>query len=162
MRTVKGFTLVELMVTIAVLGIIAAIAVPSLATMVESSRASSQVNLYRDMLTLARAEAINRGAVVRVVQLADGSWVVGTGAALNSCAAAGAIRCFPAPNQGATLTTASIPAGGIAFTSQGYVRGLELTAAAPTLTIKFTDQCSYNRVISVSPIGRIRSEKGGC
>lgn len=159
MRTVKGFTLVELMVTIAVLGIIASIAVPNLSNWVDSSSARSQVNLYRDMLTYARAEAISKGQLVRVKQLGDKTWVVGTGDPAD-CSAATALRCFPAPTGKAGIRLTGFP---IQFTSQGQVKGGSLTGfVPPSIAIKFTDNCAFNRDITVNGIGRIRSQKGGC
>ena len=162
MNRYKGFTLIELMVTIVVLAIIATIAIPNLANLIDSNRARSQVNTYRDMLTLARAEAINRGTLVRVSRLGDGQWAVGTAPTMSSCSSNGVIRCFPAPASGASVTVSNFPAGGLVFTSQGYVRGMGLNAPAPTVTVTFENQCQHNRIITVSPLGRIRSEKGAC
>ncbi|KKO02007.1 hypothetical protein LCGC14_0108680 [marine sediment metagenome] len=160
MRSVKGFTLIELMVTVAVLAIVVAIAVPNINAWIDSSSARSQVNLYRDMLNYARSEAINRGEPVRLKQLGDKSWVVGTGNPAN-CAAADALRCFPSPRDGMKLTANSIPAAGLIFTTQGQVRGQD-AGTEVSLTITFEKYCEANRTISVNGIGRIRSLAGAC
>ncbi|MCD9086513.1 GspH/FimT family pseudopilin [Stenotrophomonas sp. SY1] len=67
-----GFTLVELMVTIAVLAIIAAIAVPSMQGIIKSNRLSAASTELVAALQLARAEAVRRNARVTVCASDDG------------------------------------------------------------------------------------------
>ncbi|TDK33706.1 GspH/FimT family pseudopilin [Luteimonas terrae] len=57
MRT-RGFTLVELMVTIAIVAILAAIAFPSFRSVIRSNRLAGMSNEVTGALALARAEAI--------------------------------------------------------------------------------------------------------
>jgi type IV fimbrial biogenesis protein FimT len=61
-----GFTLVELMITVAIVGIVASIGVPSFQEMLNQNRASSLANELATSLNLARSEAIKRGAQVSV------------------------------------------------------------------------------------------------
>lgn len=62
----RGFSLIELMVTIAVMGIIAGIAFPSLRDLIINSRVSTQTNEFIAALNYARSEAIKRGLDVMV------------------------------------------------------------------------------------------------
>ena len=55
-----GFTLVELLVTLAVMSIVASMALPAFNTMVESNRRAATVNDLLGSLHTARAEAITR------------------------------------------------------------------------------------------------------
>jgi len=59
-----GFSLIELIVTLAVVAIAIAVGVPSLQRITESNRGASQNNLIMGSLTAARSEAIKRGVNV--------------------------------------------------------------------------------------------------
>lgn len=80
----RGFTLLELMVTLAIAIILASIAAPSFRTMLASQRiqaASSDLNAH---LMLARSEAIKRNASVTVQSVQtggkwEGGWQIVTG-----------------------------------------------------------------------------------
>lgn len=60
-KRVLGFTLVELMVTVAVVAILMAIATPNLRNIIQNTRISNQINELTSDLNLARSEAIKRG-----------------------------------------------------------------------------------------------------
>ncbi|MCB1895474.1 MAG: GspH/FimT family pseudopilin [Zoogloeaceae bacterium] len=71
-----GFTLVELLVTMAVVGIIAAVGVPSLRGFIVSNRLSAYANDVLAALSLARAESVRQGRRVvfcPVARAADGT-----------------------------------------------------------------------------------------
>lgn len=59
-----GFTLVELAVTMAVIGILAAVAVPSMTSLVRVGRLNGAASELTTALQLARAEAIRRNAQI--------------------------------------------------------------------------------------------------
>lgn len=62
----KGFTLIELMMTIALLGILLFIAVPNFSGFVASSRLVAAKEMLISTISLARSEAIKRGEVIKV------------------------------------------------------------------------------------------------
>jgi len=63
-HTKQGFTLVELMVTIAVAAILLAIGVPSLSSMYESSRAANNATKIHNIMVFARNHAVSYGVTV--------------------------------------------------------------------------------------------------
>jgi type IV fimbrial biogenesis protein FimT len=76
-REIHGFTLIELMVTIAVAAILVVVAVPNLRTFVQNSRINTQVNDLIADLSYARSEAIKRRTNVAVCQSTNGTTCAG-------------------------------------------------------------------------------------
>lgn len=65
-RRVKGFTLIELMITIAILAIIMTMGVPSMNTLIKNNRIKSDTHNLVGVFSYARAEAAKLGAEVVV------------------------------------------------------------------------------------------------
>lgn len=61
-----GFTLIELMLGVALLGVLLAIGIPSFGDMMRTNRLASQVNEFTATLNFARSEAYKRGLPVVV------------------------------------------------------------------------------------------------
>lgn len=69
----SGFTLLELMVALALTAILLTIAVPSFTTMMRNNRGVSDANALLGMMLLARSEAIRRNVTVEVCTSTDGN-----------------------------------------------------------------------------------------
>jgi len=82
MKYSRGFTLVELLVTLAVLAVVLGFGVPSFQNMVESNRVTSVTNSLVGLLNYARAEAMRHGRAVSVVPV-DGSYANGVAAQID-------------------------------------------------------------------------------
>lgn len=78
-RTDAGFTLLEMLVVVAIAAIIAVSAIPSFTQLVRNSRISTQANEFVTAVTFARSEAIKRGLPVVICRSADQTTCGGTG-----------------------------------------------------------------------------------
>jgi type IV fimbrial biogenesis protein FimT len=87
-----GFSLVELLVSVAVIGILALIGIPSYQTWIRNSRIRTAAESIQNGLRIARSEASQRGANVRF----EFNSASGTGADWKVCALGTATTCSDA------------------------------------------------------------------
>jgi type IV fimbrial biogenesis protein FimT len=71
-RRYRGFTLIEMLVALAILAILAAVAAPGLASIQQNAARRTALNDFWHAIFLARSEAIKRNAVVAICRSADG------------------------------------------------------------------------------------------
>src|SRR5438132_6317143 len=67
----RGFTMVELMITLVLLAVLAGIAAPAMSQFIKASRLNSAANQFQADLQMARREAIRRNTRVLVCPLAS-------------------------------------------------------------------------------------------
>ena len=78
-QRVRGFTLIELMVSIGILAILVAVAIPSFTSVMVNYRLTSIANTFVASAQLARSEAIKRNSRVTMCKSADGTTCAMTG-----------------------------------------------------------------------------------
>ncbi|MFT7373587.1 MAG: type IV fimbrial biogenesis protein FimT [Oleiphilaceae bacterium] len=77
-RKKLGFTLLELLVTLVVLSVVVAVAIPSFQSTIEKNSISASISEFAATLRLARTEAVKRGRLVVVCPSADQASCSGT------------------------------------------------------------------------------------
>lgn len=135
----KGVTLLELIIAIAIVGILAAMAVPAFDNQLKDSKIVANTNLVIGAYNLARSEAINRGVQVQVTDIADG-WAV------EEVVSGTEIKRFEPDNDGLTWTPAAFP--DTPYNTNGF-RPFGLGAQ----TIRLEDSRGKGRIITISSAG---------
>lgn len=179
MDRIRGFTLVELMVTLAVAAIVLSIGVPSFANLIKDNRLTTQINDFVASVNLARSEAIRRGKRVTLCPSAtgtscsgswNGGWVIFEDTANFGALNAGeeVIRVHEALEGGNTLKGTGTTNTYISYTSTGLSMTAAGTALSGTLILCDDRGFSKGKALDISAAGRPALRKsedsglGGC
>jgi type IV fimbrial biogenesis protein FimT len=93
--TNKGFTLIELMITVGVLAVLMSLALPSYRTLIEKRQVTSGAQQFAAFISSAKMEAVMRNQNVRLSRKVtdDGSWCVGYASYASNAAPDAACDC---------------------------------------------------------------------
>lgn len=121
----KGFTLIELMIAITVLGVLLVLGLPSFVEMIQNTQIRTAAEGILDGLQIARSEAVRRNAYTQFVLGPGTGWTVFEINPPTSGLACGTIATIQSRSgaEGSSNATVSIsPAGGstITFTPMGW------------------------------------------
>ncbi len=73
----SGFTLVELLITVALVGVVSVIAVPNVQYLIAIYRVKTAATDLHTMLVLARSEALKRNSSVSITPVNASDWALG-------------------------------------------------------------------------------------
>jgi type IV fimbrial biogenesis protein FimT len=76
-RQSRGFTLLDLLITLTVAAILLSLSVPSFSTAIQNNRMTTQVNELNTALSLARSEAVKRNNNITICQSSTGTSCTG-------------------------------------------------------------------------------------
>jgi len=146
----RGFTFLELMITLTVASILSTLAFPSFVTMTKNNRLTTQANDFILALNLTRSEAVKRGTPTTITAISGGSnWTTGWTVAH---ATAGTLRIGDALQDSMVLTNDNGNSV-ITYTSSGTAAGNNGTAGNFDLCDDRTGE--IGRQISISTTGRV-------
>jgi type IV fimbrial biogenesis protein FimT len=168
-RRAFGFTMMELLMTIAIAGIVAMIGIPSFRYVTNANRISGEVNGLLGDLQFARAEAIKEGQNVTVCVSALGAscdgtstwqsgWMVYSNPTGVITPLATSILRIQAKFSSTDTFVASPAASAITFNREGYAVGI---AGGGTLISLHdsTDTTAWTRCLSITLNGMTQTAK---
>ena len=166
-----GFTLIEMLITIAIAAILMGIAIPSFRYITNSNRIASELNGLLGDLQLARSEAIKEGRTITVCQSNDGAscsnstsweggWIVFSDPTNVGVYDAGEVYIRKQKRFSGTDTfVASNNVSVITFNREGYAVGI---ANGTLVTLHDSSSNSaWTRCLSINLSGQMASEIAG-
>ncbi len=161
-QTQRGYTMIELMVTLAVLMILTTAALPSFRSFIVSQRIKTASFDIVSSLLMARSEAVKRNANVDVTPT-NASWLNGWRVAAgpsilkrqDPLSNGVTVKCYT----GTTLVLCST----ITYISQGRLvptlapQSIQINSSDPAAASNVTSRC-----ITIDPSGRPLSKKASC
>lgn len=168
-----GFTLIEMLIVVSIVGILSGVAFPYLSALVDSVRMRRIANSFLSSMLVARSEAIKRNGRVALCKSADGiacantgdweqGWIVFHDSNSDGLAQASeqVIQREQALPAGFRLSGNYMVSRYISFSPTGTTRTVGGAFQAGTVTLcKVSDRINEGRDIVLNNVGRMRVNK---
>jgi type IV fimbrial biogenesis protein FimT len=148
----RGFTLVEMLVTLAIFAVLLMVAIPSMRPFLQSQSVKNASMDINSTVALARSEAIKRNAVVDVTASNAADWALGW-----------------AVSQGTNVIRKQAPLGNIAIASSSASFSFDgngrMTTTGSTFTVKPINKTGSQPLcltVTAGATGRVESTKVTC
>ncbi len=183
----QAFTLIELMVTLAVLAIVLAVAIPSFNTQIQNNRSLALGEDFTTALSFARSEAVKRGGPVTLCASNaaqadcgndwDNGWLIAVDAADETAAAPSVdsaddiLRVWDTPPDNAVITVQRTDSDGSNGTATSFIRftGMGTLArinneAKSAKVVAHTEGCTgeSQQTVVVGVAGLVRVSRTAC
>jgi len=182
MNAQRGLTMIELLISMLILGILSAIAVPSFQKLIVSSSITSDANSLMSDLAIARSEAARTGGPVTVCLTSNGTscatstsvgWSMGrivftdnaTGGTVGTVDSGETVLRYTATiaNSANNITPGNLPHSTyITYTSTGIVSGLATGTDATFKICRGTTSKYPGTMVTISVTGRASSAATTC
>lgn len=151
-----GFTMVELMITVAIAAIVTSIAVPSFSGIMRSNRLTTTINQLVTSFNLARSEAVKRNQPI-IVEKKGSNWHEGWNVFIDDSATNDGT--FVADDDTLIRTFDALPA---AYTLTGFANSVTFSASGISddsgnfkLCGKSTPEAYTTKVVVINAVGRV-------
>lgn len=170
MKSIRGFTLIELVMGIAIVGILLTVGIPSFIALITNNRIVTQTNDFVSDLAHARAEAVRRNSRVTICKSNTGTscvsssswqdgWIVFTDPSVFGTLANDEtiLRVHGAMPTGMTLAVSGFENSGdfLQFLPSGLVSGVTGGSSTTAGTFTLCRSGYRGRTINFNSIGRV-------
>ena len=166
---IAGFTIIELMLTIAVAAVILSIGVPSFQALIERNQLTSGINQFISSMSLARSEAIRRNQRVAICPSSNGEtcsgeqyengWIIYVDRNSNDSRETGTEELIWVGNSLANKLT--LRGKGCCDDNIPYLASGQISGIAGSMHLCKENDISKSRKISINSFGRARLDEAG-